>query len=61
MADKWIGKATQGAHGQFRAKATRRGMSTSAFASEVLANPGRYSERTRQQANLARTLGRLNR
>lgn len=57
MADKkWIAEATEGAHGQFAAKAKKRGMSTKAFAQQVLRNPGKYDAKTRKQAGLAHTL-----
>lgn len=39
--------------GAFRAKATKAGMSSLAFAQKVKANPGQYDGRTRKQANLA--------
>jgi hypothetical protein len=42
--------------GAFSAKARSAGMSTMAYANKVMANPGNYDKRTRQQANLARTL-----
>lgn len=53
---KWIAGATKNAHGQFSAKAKKRNMSTREFAHMVLAHPEKYDERTRKQANLARTL-----
>lgn len=55
---KWIHGAIK-RPGAFRRKAKARGMTTSAFARTVLANPGRYSTRTVRQANLARTLRKL--
>lgn len=54
----WIAGATKNAHGQFRRKAQRAGMSTDAYARRVLANKGRYDSRTVKQANLARNLKR---
>jgi hypothetical protein len=56
---KWIQKATAKSHGQFAAKARKRGLSTSEFASRVKANPSWYDLHTKRQANLARTLGKL--
>lgn len=41
--------------GAFRAKASKAGMTSLAFAQKVKANPGRYDTRTRRQANLALT------
>lgn len=57
MADKpkkkkWIKKATEGAHGQFRAKAERAGESTKAFAEEHKGGGGK----TGKQARLALSL-----
>lgn len=57
MAEKkWIAEATENAHGQFAAKAKKRGMSTRAFAQAVLRSPGKYDALTRKQAGLAHTL-----
>lgn len=53
---KWIDDATSGAHGQFREKAKKRGLSTAAFAKQILNNPTRYDAKTRKQAGLAHTL-----
>lgn len=44
--------------GAFRAKAQRAGMSTSAYARKVAHDP-RASTRTKRQAALARTLGKM--
>lgn len=53
MAKKgWIAGATKNAHGQFRAKAQRAGMSTAAYASKMSSAGGK----TGQQARLAKTL-----
>lgn len=49
---KWIQKATEGAHGQFRAKAERAGESTHAFAEEHKGESGK----TGKQARLALAL-----
>jgi len=57
---KWIAKAIK-RPGAFRRKARAAGMSTKAFARRVRANPKRYSTRTRRQANLAVTLGKMRR
>lgn len=48
----FIAKATKNAHGQFRAKAQRAGMSTHAYAEKERHAPGR----TGKQARLALTL-----
>ena len=45
--------------GAFRAKAQAAGMSTSAFASKVLAEGSNYSTRTKRQAALAKTLMKM--
>jgi hypothetical protein len=55
MARKFIAKATANAHGQFRAKAKRAGMSTAAYAAKEAHAPGRLGK----QARLAQTLMRL--
>jgi len=53
MAKKnWIKGATEGAHGQFRAKAEKAGMSTRAYAEAHKDDKGK----TGQQARLALTL-----
>lgn len=49
---KWIAKATENAHGQFRAKAARAGESTRAFAAEHKGDAGK----TGKQARLALAL-----
>lgn len=49
---KWIAKATEGAHGQFRAKAERAGETTREFADEHAGDSGK----TGKQARLAKTL-----
>lgn len=49
---KFIKAATANAHGQFRAKAERAGMSTAAYANEKADAPGKLGK----QARLAKTL-----
>lgn len=49
---RWMQKATEGAHGQFRAKAERAGESTKTFAEEHKGSPGKLGK----QARLALTL-----
>ena len=58
---KWMKKAFSKSHGQFRAKAKRAGMSTSAYARKVLKKGSRASTKTKRQANLARTGARISR
>jgi len=58
MADKWIQKATdrmkaKGTVGSFSAAAKRADKSTGAYAREVLANPGDFSDTTRKRAQFA--------
>ena len=57
----WIKKATSKNKGVFRAKAKRAGMSTSAYARKVLKKGSRASTRTKRQARLAQTLGKMQR
>jgi hypothetical protein len=52
MAKKWIKKATENAHGQFRRKAEAAGKSTAEFAKEHAGDEGT----TGKQARLAKTL-----
>lgn len=52
MAKKWVQKATSGAHGQFREKAERAGMSTGAYAKKESGAPGKLGK----EARLAKTL-----
>lgn len=52
MAKKWIKKATENAHGQFRTKAEAAGKSTAEYAKEKEHAPGKTGE----QARLAETL-----
>lgn len=56
MAKQWIAKADENAHGQFRAKAKKAGMSTRMFAQKEKNAPGK----TGKQARLASTLMGLN-
>lgn len=53
---KWVKKATENAHGQFRAKAERAGKSTREFAKEHEHDSGK----TGAQARLAETLMGMN-
>jgi hypothetical protein len=46
--------------GLFTAKAKKAGKSVQAYAAEVLANPGRFSEATRKQAQFARNAKKWN-
>lgn len=52
MAEKWIQKATANAHGQFKAKAHKAGLSTADAAQKWSSKPGK----TGKQARLAQTL-----
>lgn len=45
--------------GAFRRKAERRDLTTKQFTRKVLANPGRFDDRTLKQARLAKTLAKL--
>ncbi len=56
---KWIKKAIKHP-GAFTKKAKSHGMSTSAFAKKVLANKDDYPAKTEKQAQLAKTLGKMN-
>lgn len=57
MADKWIKGAIK-RPGAFTAKAKDAGMSTQEYAKKEAHNP-RASTRTKRQAALARTLGKM--
>jgi len=59
VAKKWIAEATKNSHGQFRKKATKAGKSTAAYANEVLKPGSHASTKTKRQANLAKTLGKV--
>lgn len=52
MAGKWIKKATDNAHGQFKAKAEKAGKSTLEYAHEHAGDSGK----TGKQARLSETL-----
>lgn len=59
MAKKnWIQGAIK-RPGAFKAKAKKAGMSTSAYASKVLKKGSTASTRTKKQAALAKTLGKM--
>lgn len=52
MARKWIGKATENAHGQFRKKAEAAGETTREFAKEKEHAPGKLGAEARLAENL---------
>ena len=56
---KWIQEAVSENPGAFSKKAKEAGMSTSAYAAKVTANPDEYDKKTVKQANLAKTLTKL--
>lgn len=60
MSKNWMATAVK-RPGAFTAKAKRRGLSTAAFAKQVLANKERYDGRTVKQASLARTFAKARR
>lgn len=49
---KWIASSTENAHGQFKARAEKAGMTTRAFAAKESGAPGKLGK----QARLAETL-----
>ena len=55
---KWIKKAIK-RPGAFKKKAKKAGMSTSAYANKVLKKGSKASPRTKKQATLAKTLGKM--
>ena len=55
---KWIKKAIK-RPGAFKKKAKKAGMSTSAYATKVLKKGSKASTRTKRQAALAKTLGKM--
>lgn len=55
---KWIQGAIK-RPGALTKKAEEAGMTVKEYTARVKANPEQYDERTRRQANLARTLGKL--
>jgi len=56
---KWIQRAIK-RPGAFTAKAKRAGKSVAGMVSAVTKNPEKYSKLTVQQANLAKTLRKIN-
>ena len=56
---KWIQKA-EIKEGTFTAKAKRKGITSSQLQENVLAEPDKYDEKTVKQANLRKTLVKLN-
>tara|TARA_Y100000310_G_C20393701_1_gene674043 strand:+ start:417 stop:611 length:195 start_codon:yes stop_codon:yes gene_type:complete len=57
---KWIKDAIK-RPGAFKAKAKRAGMTTNAYARHVLRKGSRATTRTKRQASLALTLGKISR
>jgi hypothetical protein len=57
---KWIKNAIK-RPGAFKAKAKRAGMTTNAYARHVLRKGSRATTRTKRQASLALTLGKISR
>ncbi len=55
----WIQKAVSKNACAFRKKAKAAGMSTSQYATSVLKKGSKASAKTKKQANLAKTLGKL--
>lgn len=56
---KWIQK-TEIKKGTFTAKAKRKGITSSQLQENVLSEPDKYDEKTVKQANLRKTLVKLN-
>ena len=56
---KWIQK-TEMKKGVFTAKAKRKGITSSQLQENVLSEPDKYDEKTVKQANLRKTLVKLN-
>jgi len=56
---KWIQKMDM-KEGAFTAKAKKRGITSAQLQENVLANPEKYDEKTRKQANLRKTLVGVN-
>ena len=52
MASKWISGATENAHGQFRKKAEKAGMTTAAYAKKEEHAPGKLGSEARLAENL---------
>jgi hypothetical protein len=59
MAKGWVKKAFSNSHGQFKAKAKKAGMSTSAFANKALKKKSKASTKTKRQAVLARNASKF--
>jgi hypothetical protein len=51
--EHWMQKAFANSHGQFKAKASKAGMSTAAYAKKEASSPS-ASTKTKRQANLAK-------
>ena len=47
MAKKWMQKAFANAHGQFKAKAEKAGVSTAAYAAKEKSAPGKLGKQAR--------------
>lgn len=56
----WMQKAFANAHGQFKAKAKKAGMSTGAYASKVTKEGSKATTKTKRQANLAKVAAKIN-
>ena len=56
---KWIQKMDM-KEGAFIAKAKKRGITSAQLQENVLANPEKYDEKTRKQANIRKTLVGVN-
>ena len=56
---EWIGSAIN-SPGAFTAKAKKKGITSAQLQENVLSNPDKYDEKTVKQANLRKTLVRVN-
>mgnify|MGYP001223657367 FL=1 len=56
---EWIGDAIE-RPGTFTAKAKKKGITSAQLQENVLSNPDKYDEKTVKQANLRKTLVRVN-
>jgi len=56
---EWIGDAVE-RPGTFTAKAKKKGITSAQLQENVLSDPDKYDEKTVKQANLRKTLVRLN-
>jgi len=56
---EWIGDAVE-RPGTFTAKAKKKGITSAQLQENVLSNPDKYDEKTVKQANLRKTLVRVN-